>query len=182
MSRVGKHPITIPSSVTVTMTDGVCRVEGPKGILEEKIDPRTTVTIADGAVTVSVQNPEDKQQHSFWGLYRQLISNMVHGVTEGFSKQLEVNGVGYKAEVKGKVLVMQLGYSHPIEYQIPEDIEVSVEKNVITVSGSSKQQVGQVAAEIRSFRKPEPYKGKGIKYTDEVIRRKAGKAAAKAAG
>jgi large subunit ribosomal protein L6 len=147
----------------------------------QEIHPKVIIERKENELTVSVKNSGEKFQNSLWGLFGRLISNMIKGVTEGFSKQLEVNGVGYKAALKGKVLNLQLGYSHPIDYDIPNDIEIKVEKNLITILGADKQKVGQVAAEIRLLRKPEPYKGKGIKYIDEVIRRKVGKAASKGA-
>lgn len=181
MSRIGKQLITIPDGVTVTIATGQISVKGPKGELHQTIHPSVTVKQDDKTLAVTVAKPEEKSQKSLWGLYRRLIGNMVTGVTVGFSKKLEVNGVGYRAAVTGPVLALQLGYSHPINYQIPAGITITVEKNVITVAGMDKQVVGQTAAEIRSLRKPEPYKGKGIKYADEIIRRKAGKAAAKGA-
>lgn len=179
MSRIGKQPIIIPEGVDIRIDNGKIFVTGPKGELTQDIHPSVKLDQKDGQILVSVKDPEEKKQKSLWGLFRRLIANMVIGVTEGFSKRLEVNGVGYKAAVKGDVLDLQLGYSHPIEYKIAKGIEISVEKNLITVSGIDKQQVGQVSAEIRLLRKPEPYKGKGIKYIDEVIRRKVGKTAAK---
>ena len=179
MSRIGKQPIIIPEGIEIKIEKDKIFVKGPKGELNQDIHPSVNLDQKDGQILVSVNNPEEKKQKSLWGLFRRLIANMVIGVTEGFSKQLEINGVGYKAAVKGDVLDLQLGYSHPIEYKIAEGIEIKVEKNIITISGISKQQVGQVSAEIRLLRKPEPYKGKGIKYIDEVIRRKVGKTAAK---
>lgn len=179
MSRIGKQPIIIPSGVEVKIDNNLVTVKGPKGEMSEKIHPLVKIDQSDNEIKVSVGDEEEKFQRSLWGLSQRLIANMVHGVSEGFSKKLEVNGVGYKAEVKGKTLVLQLGFSHPIDYPFPEGIDIEVEKNQIIVSGADKQQVGQTSAEIRSFRKPEPYKGKGIKYSDETIRRKAGKAAAK---
>jgi len=167
--------------VDVKIEDRKITVKGPKGELMQEIHPKVIIERKENELTVSVKNSGEKFQNSLWGLFGRLISNMIKGVTEGFSKQLEVNGVGYKAALKGKVLNLQLGYSHPIDYDIPNDIEIKVEKNLITILGADKQKVGQVAAEIRLLRKPEPYKGKGIKYIDEVIRRKVGKAASKGA-
>jgi large subunit ribosomal protein L6 len=138
------------------------------------------VAQADNQLTVSVKNQEDKRQKALWGLFRRLVANMITGITDGFSKQLEINGVGYKASVQGKKLILNVGFSHPVEYTIPDGIDIIVEKNIITISGIDRQLVGQTAAEIRSVRKPEPYKGKGIKYTTEIVRRKVGKTAAKA--
>ncbi len=175
MPRIGKQPVPIPHGVTVTFQDQHAQVKGPKGTLERDFHHRVHFTQHDSIVEVTVDRPEEKHSRELWGTSRVLLHNMVVGVTEGFSKQLEVNGVGYRAEASGKKLTLHLGYSHPIEYPIPDGIEVKVEKNIITVSGIDKQLVGQVAAHIREFRKPEPYKGKGIKYIDETIRRKAGK-------
>lgn len=180
MSRIGKQPIIIPDGVTVKITDNQINVKGLKGELNQLIHRLVKVEQKGNELIVSVINPEEKKQRAIWGLYRKLIDNMVKGVTEGFSKQLEINGVGYKAVVQGDTLVLNVGYSHSVEYKIPQGIEIKVEKNIITISGRDKHLVGQTAAEIRAVRKPEPYKGKGIKYIDEVVRRKAGKAAAKA--
>lgn len=179
MSRIGKQPVNIPDGVAIKLDDGVLTVKGPKGELKQKIHPSVKIDQREGQIIVSVGDAEEKFQRSLWGLFRKLVDNMVMGVTEGFSKQLEINGVGYKAVVADKVLNLQLGYSHPIDYNIPEGIEIKVEKNLVTIAGIDKQLVGQTAAEIRAFRKPEPYKGKGIKYIDEIIRRKVGKTAAK---
>ncbi|NUM25026.1 MAG: 50S ribosomal protein L6 [Candidatus Buchananbacteria bacterium] len=181
MSRIGKQPITIPEGVEVKITNDLITVKGPKGQLTQTGNSLVKVEQKDNELLVTVNDPENKQQKSLWGLYQRLIANMVAGVTQGFSKKLEINGVGYKVALQGKHLNFQLGYSHPIDFPIPEGIEATVEKNVITISGSNKQLVGQTAADIRSLKKPEPYKGKGIKYSDEIIRRKAGKAAAKGA-
>ncbi|MAF14326.1 MAG: 50S ribosomal protein L6 [Parcubacteria group bacterium] len=181
MSRVGKQPIKIPEGVDVKVEDFNVKVKGPKGELNQQVHRLVNIDQKDNELMVSVKNPEEKLQKSLWGLFQRLIVNMITGVTEGYSKKLEVNGVGYKAAVAGDILNLQLGYSHPIDYKIPEGIKVEVEKNVITVSGIDKQQVGQISAEIRAKRKPEPYKGKGIKYADEVIRRKVGKTASKGA-
>ena len=180
MSRVGKQPVPIPEGVKVSLDGGVFSAEGPKGKVSEKVVDRVDVAIEDGEVKVTRRGDggPDRAMH---GLMRSLISNAVIGVAEGFKKELEINGVGYKAEVQGKQINFALGYSHPILYSIPEGITVEVDKGTqLTVSGANRQQVGQVAAEIRSLRKPEPYKGKGIKYSDEIIRRKVGKAGAAA--
>lgn len=181
MSRIGKQPINLPAGVEAKIDGGQISVKGPKGQLSEKLHPLVKVEKKDEQLLVTVMNQEDKKQRSLWGLFQRLISNLVIGVTKGFSKQLEVNGIGYKAAVLGGNLVLNLGYSHPIEFKIPKDLEIKVEKNIITIFGADKQLVGQIAAEIRALRKPEPYKGKGIKYVGEVIRRKAGKTAVKAA-
>ena len=179
MSRIGKQPINIPSGVEVTIAGDMIKVKGPKGELEQKIHPKVKIEKNGDVITVSVANPEDKEDRSLWGLFGSLVQNMVTGVTAGFFKKLEVNGVGYKVALSGKKLVLNLGYSHPIEFEMPAGTSAEVVKNVIIVNGIDKQVVGATAAKIRSFRKPEPYKGKGIKYIDEVIRRKAGKTAAK---
>lgn len=179
MSRIGKLPIEIPAGVTVTIEDGVVKVVGTKGELTYKPSKNIAIEINENTILVSVKK-ETKKTAGLYGLTRTLISNMIKGVSEGFEKQLEFNGVGYRASVEGRDLVMHLGYSHPIRYIPREGVDIKVEKSTITVSGTSKQLVGQTAAEIREFRKPEPYKGKGIKYVNEKIRRKAGKAAAKA--
>ena len=184
MSRIGKKPVVIPSGVTVTLgNDGLLVVKGPKGELSYTCNPLVKVEIKDNEILV-IADINDQMQHSLHGLTRTLIFNMVEGVTKGFTKTMEINGVGYRVAVQGSKLVLNLGYSHPIEYPTPAGITFKVDdekKNVLYISGIDKQMVGQVAAEIREFRKPEPYKGKGIKYSDEHIRRKAGKAASKAA-
>lgn len=178
MSRIGKKPIKIPAGIEVSVDGDL--VAFKKGSVQKVLDTK-------GNVDVNVQEGElvfapkgaDRQSSAFWGTYRALGQNIVTGLTEGFKKQLEINGVGYRAAVNGKVLELQLGYSHPINYEFPQDIQISVEKNVVTIVGDDKQVVGQIAAEIRSFRAPEPYKGKGIKYVDETIIRKAGKTSKK---
>lgn len=175
MSRIGKLPIEIPAGVTITVDSNVVQVEGPKGALKQDILPEVTVKVEDNQLTVTRKN-ESKLAKSQHGLMRSLINNMVLGVTKGFEKKLEVNGVGFRVNGGGQQIEMALGFSHPVKYQAPEGIDLKVEKLNITVSGIDKQKVGQIAAEIRSLRKPEPYKGKGIKYADEQILRKAGKA------
>lgn len=175
MSRVGKKPVDIPSGAEVKLEDGKVVVKGPKGTLEQDIHPLVSVKIEDDQVHVSVNDEENVKQRALWGLFVRLIGNMVTGVTEGFEKKLEVNGVGFKAAMQGNVLKLDVGFSHSVEFPAPEGVDISVEKNVVTVSGIDKQQVGEVAAQIRRVRKPEPYKGKGIKYMEEVIQRKAGK-------
>jgi len=181
MSRIGKQPIDIPDGVEVTIKDKEVTVKGPKGVLTQVVDALVKVELKNKQVIVSVADPAVKQERAFWGLFKKLIANMVEGVVSGFEKKLEINGVGYKAVLQGDKLVLNLGFSHPIEYSLPEGISVVVEGNQVTISGIDKQLVGEVAASIRRLKKPEPYKGKGIKYADEVVRRKAGKAA-KAAG
>jgi large subunit ribosomal protein L6 len=181
MSRIGRQPITIPDGVTVTRDASAVQVKGPKGTLSERLPASISIEIAEGQVTLS--RPDDSQQNrSLHGLARALLANMVKGVTEPFSKNLEIQGVGYRAEVKGKSIVLLVGFSHPIEMAIPEGLSVSVDRNVlIEIQGISRQSVGQFAANIRSVRPPEPYKGKGIRYVGEHIRRKVGKSGATAA-
>lgn len=178
MSRIGKLPVEIPAGVTITVDGDLVKVAGPKGNLEEKLLPHVTVKVEDGVLNVA-RNSDEKISRSQHGLMRSLINNMVVGVTKGFEKKLEVNGVGFKVALQGNTLVLNLGFSHPIEFTAPEGITLSVDKLNISVQGISKQQVGQVAADIRAFKKPEPYKGKGIKYEGEYIIRKAGKTGAK---
>ena len=176
MSRIGKLPITVLSGVTITVGENnTVTVKGPKGQLEEKIAPEMIIEQEDGVLTV--QRPSDNKRHrSLHGLSRTLINNMVVGVTSGFSKTLEIVGVGYKATKQGTKLVLNVGYSHPVEFEEPEGITFDVPApNRIVVSGIDKQLVGQISADIRKVRKPEPYKGKGIRYTNEVVRRKEGK-------
>ena len=175
MSRIGRLPITIPAGVTVEIAEGnKVTVKGPKGTLVRELPHEMEIKIEDGHVIVS--RPNDlKRMKSLHGLTRTLIHNMTIGVSEGYTKTLEVNGVGYRAAKAGKKLTLNLGYSHPVEMEDPEGIETKVDGNKIVVSGISKEKVGQYAAEIRDKRRPEPYKGKGIKYADEVIRRKVGK-------
>lgn len=177
MSRIGKLPIQVPNGVTVSVASGEVQVKGPKGTLKQFVPEFLDVKV-DGGVVVIERRGEAKQARANHGLMRALVRNMVVGVTQGFDKKLEVQGVGFRAEVKGKNLVMNLGYSHPIEYAIPQGIAISVDKQgAILVTGIDKQQVGQVAADIRAFRKPDSYKGKGIRYTGEYVRLKAGKSA-----
>lgn len=174
MSRVGKLPIAVPSGVTITVDDDFVTVTGPKGTLQQFTMPGVTVK-QEGAEILVTRESDAAEHRAKHGLMRALVANMVTGVTTGFSRKLEINGVGYRAAMEGAKLKMQLGFSHDIYYTAPEGVQVSVEANNIIVTGISKQQVGQAAAEIRSFKKPEPYKGKGIKYDDERIIRKSGK-------
>ncbi len=174
MSRIGKLPIQIPQGVTITVDSGLVKVQGPKGNLEQFITPNVSLKVEDGELTVT-RADDSKPAKSEHGLMRALINNMVVGVTQGFEKKLEVNGVGFRVNGGGQNLEMALGFSHPVKYQAPDGINLTVNKMEITVAGVDKQKVGQVAAEIRSLKKPEPYKGKGIKYADETILRKAGK-------
>lgn len=181
MSRIGKQTIEIPAGVTVETKDGMLTVKGPKGELTRKLHACITVNIADGIATVGVNNPEEKAERALWGTFSAHLKNMVEGVTNGFERKLEVNGVGYKVAMQGKDLKLEVGYSHSVVFPIPEGVTAAVEKNLITLTSINKELVGQIASEIRAIRKPEPYKGKGIKYLEEVIRKKAGKTAAKAA-
>ena len=184
MSRIGKKPITVPSGVTVTVgKDNTVTVKGPKGELKETIDRDITIEMADNVV--NLKRPTDQIRHrAMHGLYRSLIGNMVKGVTEGYKKELELVGVGYKAANTGNILDLALGYSHNIIFEIPKELKVATAQEkgknpIITLESNDKQLLGQVAAKIRSFRKPEPYKGKGIRFVGEEIRRKAGKSAGK---
>ncbi len=185
MSRIGKQPVVLPSGVEATVEGRKVTIKGPLGQLETTVHMNAKVALGDGGsgkeLAVTMVDLESKLNRSLWGTTRTVLDNMVIGVTEGYKKQLEVNGVGYKVALQGAGIRLDVGFSHPVEYKLPEGIKAEVEKNVITISGIDKQKVGQVAAEIRKVRKPEPYKGKGIKYMDEVIRRKAGKAAKAAA-
>lgn len=181
MSRIGKKNITIPSGVTITQNDGVIEVKGGKGTLQFTVPTAITVEIEGVEVRVS-RSSDEREERSLHGLTRAMIANMIEGVTEGFSKKLEIIGVGYKAQVTGKVLNLSLGFSHPVDMEAPMGIEVSMDKdakNTIIISGIDKQLVGEFAANIRKLRKPEPYKGKGIRYVGEYVRRKAGKTAGK---
>ncbi len=174
MSRVGKKPIQIPQDIKVKIDGDTIHVEGKKGKLSYKFLPQVEVK-QEGNELIITRKAEDRFSRAIHGTTRSLIANMIEGLSKGFEKKLEIVGTGYRAQVQSNKLILNLGYSHPIEYIPPKDINISVERNIITVSGYDKQKVGQVAAEIRAFRKPEPYKGKGIKYVDEVIRRKVGK-------
>jgi large subunit ribosomal protein L6 len=182
MSRVGKLPIPVPPGVKIQITEGVARVEGPKGKLEHRLPSVVNVEIADGAVKVT-RKDESRQTRSLHGLTRRLLGNMVHGVHTGFTRNLEIVGVGYRAEAKGQSLQLSLGYSHPILFQLPPGVQARTERpTLITLESIDRQLLGETAAMIRRLRPPEPYKGKGIKYADEVLRRKAGKAAGAAGG
>ena len=178
MSRIGKLPVDIPAGVTITVGDKDITVAGPKGTLQVPIQNNTTTKVEENKIVVTRKDdePESKAWH---GLQRALLQNAVIGVTKGFEKKLEINGVGFRLSGGGQQIEMALGFSHPVKYTAPQGVELKTDKMTITVSGIDKQQVGQVAAEIRSLKKPEPYKGKGIKYVDEVILRKAGKAGKK---
>jgi large subunit ribosomal protein L6 len=178
MSRIGKNPIDIPSGVEVSVGASEIQVKGPKGSLSTPVDPTVEYKIEDGKVYVS-RVDDSRQARGQHGLRRTLLANCVDGVTKGFSKTLEVIGVGYKVSVQGKKVVLAVGYSHPVEFDLPAGLEAKVEGAKLTIEGIDKQLVGEIAARIRRVRPPEPYKGKGIKYLDEIIRRKAGKSGSK---
>lgn len=175
MSRIGKLPIVVPKGVTVELSNGAVSAKGPKGSLSCELPPLVNVTQEEGSILVN-RSSDEQSARAMHGLARTLVSNLINGVSTGFSRALEINGVGYTVESKGNYVIFNLGYSHPIYYEVPEGVEVKIDsKTKLTVSGADKQAVGSSAAKIRSFRPPEPYKGKGVKYADEVIRRKDGK-------
>lgn len=179
MSRIGKLPIALPKGVAVKAVDGMISVEGPKGKLVQNYRPEVEIEVSGDQVVVT-RKDDSKGSRGFHGLYRQLISNMVVGVSSGYTRKLIISGVGYRAEVKGSILALNLGYSTQIEFMIPSDVQITCENpTTVVVSGIDKQRVGQVSSEIRSLRTPEPYKGKGVKYENEVIRRKVGKSGGK---
>ena len=179
MSRVGKKIIPIPDKTSVDYKDRVIVVKGEKGTLTRTIHPAVDLEIKDNTISVMIEN-EDRKNRSLQGLTRSLVSNMVVGVSKGFERVLEIHGIGYRAEMKGKSIVLNLGYSHPIDFPLPDGIDATVDKNnVIRLTGIDKERVGQTAASIRKLRKPEPYKGKGVKYAEEYIQRKAGKTGTK---
>jgi large subunit ribosomal protein L6 len=178
MSRIGKKPIAVPKGVTVKVLDGAVEVQGPKGKLKQAFPRGITFAVADGQLTAT--RGEDPQLAKFHGLARSLVANAVTGVTDGFKRELDIVGVGYRAEVKGKQVIFALGYSHAVVFDIPPGIDIAIDKQThITVTGVDRQLVGQVAANIRGFRKPDPYKQKGVRYTGEVLKKKAGKTGAK---
>jgi large subunit ribosomal protein L6 len=178
MSRIGKKPIPVPKGVQVNLKDGLVEVKGPKGQLSQSLPPGVSVALEDGQIVASVG--EAREQRKFHGLGRTLVANAVQGVSEGFKRELDIVGVGYRAEVKGRDVHFALGYSHPVVFPLPQGIDVAIEKQThVTVTGIDKQLVGQVAANMRSLRKPDPYKQKGVRYTGEVLKKKAGKAGAK---
>ena len=177
MSRIGKRPVAIPSGVSADIANGTLTVKGPKGTLTLSLRDEISYTVDGDAIVVKPAN-DTKQARAFWGMQRTLVENLVTGVTEGYTKVLLITGVGYRAAAQGKNLKLQLGYSHDVDFAIPEGIEIKTPDNTtVEISGIDKQKVGQVAAEIRRWRKPEPYKGKGIRYDGEQVRRKAGKTA-----
>jgi large subunit ribosomal protein L6 len=181
MSRIGKKPIIIPAGVEVNVSGQTVTVKGPKGTLTRTLHPSVTATLeaADGGqvLSVTVRDTEAVGDRAQWGTARANLVNLIRGVTEGFSRSLEVNGVGFRVSVQGKKVVLNIGFSHDVEFLLPEGVGATAEKNVLTVSGADRELVGQTAARLRQLKVPEPYKGKGIKYTDEIVRRKAGKAA-----
>lgn len=177
MSRIGKQIITIPSGVEVRVEGGKVMVKGPKGTLERMLHPLVMVVIDGTTVRVDISDKEDGMQRALWGTFAAHLKNMVEGVTKGFEKKLEVNGVGYRVAMQGKDIKLEVGFSHPVVYAMPPEVVASIEKNVITLTSSDVEKLGKTASEIRAIKKPEPYKGKGIKYLDEVVRRKAGKSA-----
>jgi len=177
MSRIGKKPVAIPKGVTVTLLGGQIAVKGPKGELKRAIPTLVSVEVAKDEVRVKREN-DDAPARARHGLIRALVNNMIQGVTKGFERKLEISGVGYKAEVAGDKLNLALGFSHPIAFPLPRGVSAKVEKNVITLSAVDRELLGETAAKVRSFRPPEPYKGKGIKYAEEVVRRKVGKTGA----
>ena len=175
MSRIGKHPVPVPEGVRVALAGQTLTVAGKLGELRHTLPKEVRVARNDGAIVVEPRS-DSKRARAMWGLARTLVANMVEGVSKGFTRKLVISGVGYRAAVDGKILNLQLGYSHDIKYAVPQDIEVKCETpSAITITGADRQRVGQIAAELRQFRLPEPYKGKGIRYDDEVIRRKEGK-------
>jgi len=175
MSRIGKKPIVLPKGVKLELKDGIVSVQGPKGQLERPLLAGLELEMTDGQALVK-RLSDDKRSRSYHGLMRTLVANMVDGVSKGFEKKLEIVGIGYRSELKGTMLVLHLGYSHPIEFPLPEGISAEVEKQTqVTIKGINKELVGQISAKIRDLRKPDPYKGKGVKYANEVLRKKAGK-------
>ena len=179
MSRIGKKPIPVPKGVTITVQPGVVEVKGPKGSLTQRVPPGVAFELKDGTLLASLERT-DPVTAKFHGLARTLVANAVHGVVEGFKKELDIVGVGYRAEVKGKQVVFALGYSHPIVFDVPSGIVIAVDKQtLVTVTGADRQMVGQVAANMRRLRKPDPYKQKGVRYTGEVLKKKVGKTGAK---
>jgi len=179
MSRLGKLPIKFNNNTQVRVEKGFVIVKGAKGELKQKLHPLITVNVGEGEMTVSIKEGVSRKDNALWGLFWSLLNNMVKGVTEGFSKKLELKGVGYKSAIAGQKITLNVGFSHPVEFILPTGITGKVEANVITIEGIDKQVVGEISAQIRKIKKPEPYKGKGIKYSDEVIVRKEGKTSAK---
>lgn len=186
MSRIGKQPIEIPQGVEVSLEDHIAKVKGPKGELSYEMHPDVAVTMEEKIISVALKDDLSKKRaelaKGLWGLTRTLVANMIQGVTQGYEKRLEIEGTGYRAAIEGEEINLSLGFSHPVKVKIPEGITCSVEKNTVIVSGINKQEVGEFAAKIRRYRPVEPYKGKGVRYVDEYVRRKEGKKAAGATG
>lgn len=176
MSRLGKLPVTPPAGVEVTLADGVLTVKGPKGTLTQSVKKDVIISIENGIITLTPAK-ETKDAYALWGTYASILRNLIHGVTEGYEKKLEVEGVGYRAEANGNKITLNVGFSHPVVMEVPEGLSATVEKNEITIAGTDKHAVGQFAANVRKVREPEPYKGKGIRYQGEYIIRKQGKKA-----
>lgn len=181
MSRIGKKPVAIPKGVMVELQGQEILIKGPKGEKKITLHRDVNVVLKDDKIFVSVRNPDEKKDRALWGLFRVLIANQIEGVEKGFEKKLELQGIGFKANIEGGKLVLEVGYSHPVYFKLPAGVEAAIDKNIITIKGIDKELVGAAAADIRAIKKPEPYQGKGIRYLGEVVRRKAGKAA-KAAG
>lgn len=175
MSRIGKVPIPIPEGITVTIDGNIVTVKGAKGQLSQTMHNDVSVAQADGMLQVSIRDEKNHRHRALWGLSRVLINNMIEGLTKGYSKQLELQGVGYRMQMQGKNIVLQLGFSHPVEFALPEGVEGKIEGNIVTLSSINKHLLGETAAQLRALKKPEPYKGKGIRYVGEQVRRKAGK-------
>ncbi len=176
MSRVGRKPIAIPDKTKVSLNDRILTIQGEKGTLTQAIHPDVQVNMEDNVLTVSIGR-QDKKTRALWGMTRAIVANMVTGVSKGFERVLEINGIGYRAESKGNSIVFHLGYSHPIDYPLPDGVEAKIDRNIIRLSGINKELLGFTASTIRRLRPPEPYKGKGVKYAEEKITRKAGKTA-----
>jgi large subunit ribosomal protein L6 len=179
MSRLGKNPIQIPAGTQVKIENNFVMVKGPKGELKEKLHDLVKIEFDDKEIKLKIDDKEDKKQKSLWGLYSRLVLSMVKGVNTPYEKSLEINGVGYKASIAGNKIILNVGYSHPVNFILPDGVSGQIKENIITLSSIDKQLLGETAARIREVRKPEPYKGKGIKYSDEIIKRKQGKTSAK---
>jgi large subunit ribosomal protein L6 len=176
MSRIGKHPVPVPSGVTVAIDGQQVSAKGKLGELVANLPPEVNVVLEDGKVTVAPRDKEEKRARAMWGMSRSLVFNLVKGVSDGYTRRLDISGVGYRAAIDGRILNLQLGYSHEIKFAIPDDVKIVCDTpTAVSISGADKQRVGQIAAEIRGFRRPEPYKGKGVKYAEERILRKEGK-------
>jgi len=180
MSRIGKKIIIVPEGIDVKIEGDEFVAKSAKGELRQKLHPKVRIEIKDKQISIKVEDPNNERQKALWGLFGSLIKNMILGLKQGFEKKLEVNGVGYKVSLQGDKLILNLGFSHPVEYKLPKGISGAVDKNIITLSSIDRQLVGETAAQLRQIRKPDPYKGKGIKYADEILRKKVGKAAVKA--